>query len=79
MSWLAVVSFSHIANNTKKVSSCGMPSCVGSLLDYIVPNSNSVEGGLGKPLLTLFASERNIWGRGYLASFLYCGSLNVPL
>lgn len=56
-----------------------MPSCVGSLLDYIVPNSNSVEGGLGKPLLTLFASERNIWGRGYLASFLYCGSLNVPL
>lgn len=52
MSWLAVVSFSHIANNTKKISSRGVPSYVGSFLDYIVPNSNNMEGGLGKPLPT---------------------------
>lgn len=79
LSWLAVVSFSHIANNTKKISSCGVPSCVVSLLDLIVSNSNSMEGDLGKPLLTLFANDRNIWGGGHLASFLFCGSVNAPL
>lgn len=38
--------FCHIANNTKKIYR--VPSCLGSLLDYTVPYSNSVEGALGE-------------------------------
>lgn len=70
--------FCHIANSPQKISP-SVPSCVHGLLDYIVPKSIRVRGDLGKPLLTLFASDRSNVG-GALSQFsVYCFSEYTPL
>lgn len=46
-----------------------VPSCVGSLLDCVVPSSNTWRAIWGKPVLTLFASDKGIGGSGALGWF----------